>query len=108
MVEIDDVKGAVAARVASRASLADLRQRELADRLVAARLAVADDSFAAAPCLADEALLTRWPTLAALIAEHRDFLAARRRLDRDAANWERSGRHDDFLLPPGRRLAEGE
>ena len=58
--------------------------------------------------LAHEALLTRWPTLAALIAEHRDFLAARRRLHRDAANWERSGRHDDFLLPPGRRLAEAE
>jgi len=109
LVEIDDVKGAVAARVAARASLADPRQRELADRLVAARLAVADDSVSGGALrLAHEALLTRWPTLAALIAEHRDFLAARRRLDRDAANWERSGRHDDFLLPPGRRLAEAD
>ncbi len=109
LVEIDDVKGAVAARVAARASLADPRQRALADRLVAARLAVADDSVSGGALrLAHEALLTRWPTLAGLIAEHRDFLAARRRLDRDAANWERSGRHDDFLLPPGRRLAEAE
>jgi hypothetical protein len=109
LVEIDDVKGAVAARVASRAALADPRQRELADRLVAARLAVADDSVSGGALrLAHEALLTRWPTLAGLIAEHRDFLAARRRLHRDAANWERSGRHDDFLLPPGRRLAEAE
>jgi hypothetical protein len=109
LVEIDEVKGAVAARVAARASLADPRQRALADRLVAARLAVADDSVSGGALrLAHEALLTRWPTLAGLIAEHRDFLAARRRLDRDAANWERSGRHDDFLLPPGRRLAEAE
>jgi hypothetical protein len=109
LVEIDDVKGAVAARVASRAALVDPRQRQLADRLVAARLAVADDSVSGGALrLAHEALLTRWPTLAALIAEHRDFLAARRRLHRDAANWERSGRHDDFLLPPGRRLAEAK
>jgi hypothetical protein len=109
LVEIDDVKGSVAARVAARASLADPRQRELADRLVAARLAVADDSVGGGALrLAHEALLTRWPTLAALIVEHRDFLAARRRLQHDAANWERSGRHDDFLLPPGRRLAEAE
>jgi hypothetical protein len=109
LVEIDDVKGAVAARVAARASLADPRQRELADRLVAARLAVADDSVSGGALrLAHEALLTRWPTLAALIVEHRDFLAARRRLHRDAVNWERSGRDDDFLLTPGRRLAEAE
>ena len=81
LVEIDDVKGAVAARVAARASLADPRQRALADRLVAARLAVADDSVSGGALrLAHEALLTRWPTLAGLIAEHRDFLAARRRL----------------------------
>ena len=109
LVEIDDVKGAVAARVAARASLADPRQREFADRLIAARLAVADNSVSGGALrLAHEALLTRWPTLAGLIVEHRDFLAARRRLHRDAANWERSGRHDDFLLPPGRRLAEAE
>ena len=109
LVEIDDVEGVVAARVVARDSLADPRQRELADRLVAARLAVADDSVpGGALRLAHEALLTRWPTLAALIAEHRDFLAARRRLHRDAATWRHSGRHDDFLLPPGRRLAEAE
>ena len=105
LVEIDDVKDSVAARTAARAALASPQERELAERLVAARLVVADGG---ALRLAHEALLTRWPLLAGLIAEHRDFLAARRRLQRDAANWERSGRHEDFLLPPGRRLAEAE
>jgi hypothetical protein len=109
LVEIDDVKQTVAARTALRAALAGPRERELADRLVAARLAVADASANGDTLrLAHEALLTRWPLLAGLIAEHRDFLGARRRLQRDAANWERSGRHEDFLLPPGRRLAEAD
>jgi len=109
LVEIDDVKQTVAARTALRAALAGPRERELADRLVAARLAVADVSANGDTLrLAHEALLTRWPMLAGLIAEHRDFLGARRRLQRDAANWERSGRHEDFLLPPGRRLAEAD
>jgi hypothetical protein len=104
LVEID-VKDSVAARTAERAELSGAGARELADRLVAARLVVADGGTLR---LAHEALLTRWPLLAGLIAEHRDFLASRRRLQRDAANWERSGRHEDFLLPPGRRLAEAE
>jgi tetratricopeptide (TPR) repeat protein len=56
--------------------------------------------------LAHEALLTRWPLLAGLVAAHRDFLAVRRRIDADAASWIAHDRHADFLLPSGRRLAE--
>ncbi|THD47223.1 MAG: ATP-binding protein [Bradyrhizobium sp.] len=109
LVEIDEVKQTVAARVALRAELAGAHERELADRLVAARLAVADVAADGETLrLAHEALLSRWPMLAGLIAEHRDFLAARRRLQRGAGDWQRNARHEDFLLPSGRQLAEAE
>ena len=91
-----------------RAALAE-PQRDVADRLVAARLVVADDSEGGQTLrLAHEALLGHWPRLAGLTAEHRDFLIVRRRLQADASSWEGHDRHDDFLLPPGRRLAEAE
>jgi hypothetical protein len=109
LVEVDEVKSTATARTVRRAALVDAAQRELADRLVAARLAVADDTGAGETLrLAHEALLGHWPRLAALIEEHRDFLLVRRRLQAEAANWQRHDRHGDFLLPPGRRLAEAE
>jgi tetratricopeptide (TPR) repeat protein len=109
LVEIDEIKGTVTARTVRQANLADLRQGELADRLVTERLAVADDKGAGKILrLAHEALLVNWPLLAKLIAEHRDFLVIRRRLQADATIWEDHKRHDDFLLPSGRRIAEAE
>jgi eukaryotic-like serine/threonine-protein kinase len=109
LVEVDDLKATATARVVARAALTHPAHHELADRLVAARLAVADDAGAGKTLrLAHEALLSHWPRLSTLTAEHRDFLIVRRRLQADAAAWRRSGRHDDFLLPPGRRLAEAE
>ncbi len=109
LVEVDEAKSTATARVVRRSTLADAAQRELADRLVAARLAVADDAGAGETLrLAHEALLANWPRLAALIEEHRDFLLVRRRLQAEAAAWQRHQRHSDFLLPPGRRLAEAE
>lgn len=113
LVEVDEAKSkatpTATARTIRRATLVDAAQRELADRLVAARLAVADDSGAGETLrLAHEALLGHWPRLAALIEEHRDFLLVRRRLQAEAATWQRHDRHGDFLLPTGRRLAEAE
>jgi tetratricopeptide (TPR) repeat protein len=109
MVEIDEIKDTVTARTVRQANLADVRQGELANRLVAERLAVADDKGTGKTLrLAHEALLTNWPLLAKLIEEHRDFLIMRRRLQADAAVWEANTRHGDFLLPAGRRIAEAE
>ena len=108
LVEIDQAKGTATARTVPRAALAE-PQRDVADRLVAARLVVADDSEGGQTLrLAHEALLGHWPRLAGLTAEHRDFLIVRRQLQADASSWEGHDRHDDFLLPPGRRLAEAE
>ena len=109
LVEVDEAKGTVTARTVRQDTLNDPLQRELANRLVAARLAVADDAGSGVTLrLAHEALLANWPRLVALIKDHRDFLIVRRRLQEEAENWKRNDRHADFLLPPGRRLAEAE
>ncbi len=109
LVEVDEVKSTATARIVRRSTLTDAAQRDLADRIVAARLAVADDTGAGETLrLAHEALLTNWPRLSTLIEDHRDFLIVRRRLQAEATAWLRHERQSDFLLPPGRRLAEAE
>ncbi|MGH7246956.1 MAG: hypothetical protein ACREH9_02530, partial [Pseudomonadota bacterium] len=109
LVEIDEIKGTVTARTIRQSNLIDATQAELADRLVGERLAVADDKGSGKTLrVAHEALLGNWPMLAALIAEHREFLVMRRRLHADAATWMAKERHKDFLLPAGRRVAEAE
>lgn len=107
LTEVDEQKETATARTLRRAALRDPRQIELADRLIAARFLMADGTGAGAMLrLAHEALLAHWPTLASLIKEDFRFLGVRRRLQGEAAIWERHGRHADFLLPPGLRLAE--
>ncbi len=109
MVEVDELRGVTTARAVRPSQIADERQRRLAERLVAERLAVADGMADSATIkLAHEALLVHWPRLAALIEEHREFLIVRRRLQAEAANWESHGRHADYLLPSGLRLAEAK
>lgn len=107
LVDVDEQKETATARTIRRDSLRDPRQVELADRLIEGRFLVADGSGAGAMLrLAHEALLAHWPTLANLIKEDFRFLAVRRRLQSEAAVWQRQNRHADFLLPPGLRLAE--
>ena len=107
LVEIEDGKDAASARTLDRSDLADPVQRALAARMIEGRLLTVDGTGESARLrLAHEALLARWPLLADLVGGHRDFLAVRRRIDTDAASWIAEGRHADFLLPPGRRLAE--
>jgi len=109
LVEIDEIKGTTTSRTLRIAAIAPPLQRELADRLVAERLAVVDETGAGVTLrLTHEALIAHWPRLATLIEEHRAFLVVRRRLQSEAANWETHGRDPDLLLPPGRRLAEAD
>jgi eukaryotic-like serine/threonine-protein kinase len=109
LVEVDEGKSSVTARIIRRSMLTNELQRQVADKIVAARLVVADNSGTDEILrLAHEALITRWPLLNKLIDDHRDFLGVRRRLQIDAATWQQRGHDPDFLLPPGRRLAEGE
>jgi tetratricopeptide (TPR) repeat protein len=109
LVQVDEISGTTTARLIKQAIIVDPLQQEAADRLIAGRLAVADDPGDGRTLrLAHEALLAYWPRLARLIEEHRDFLIVRRRLQADAANWQRNARDPELLLPPGRRLAEAE
>lgn len=109
LVEAGDASSAATSRVVREASITDPEQRILAQTLVDARLAVADDGGQGRTFrLAHEALLSHWPRLRDLIAEHRDFLVVRRRLQAEAAAWTEHGHEDDMLLPAGRRLAEAE
>ncbi|MCF8532485.1 MAG: hypothetical protein K9G48_05750 [Reyranella sp.] len=109
LVEVGEVSAAATSRVVREGSIPDLRQQALAQMLVDARLAVADDTGQGRTFrLAHEALLSHWPRLRELIAEHRDFLIVRRRLQAEAVAWGQEDRDSDLLLPPGRRLAEAE
>lgn len=58
--------------------------------------------------LSHEALLRRWPRVAAWIAEHLQALHARARLEAAAQRWQQQGARSDQLIAQGRLLAEAE
>ncbi len=101
---------AVARRVPLSEAATTPERRALIDALVAARLVVADraEDGGAVVRVAHEALLTRWPRVAAWVAADRDFLKSRARVGEAAARWRTEGKSADLLLPTGRLLAEGE
>jgi WD40 repeat protein/class 3 adenylate cyclase len=82
----------------------------LVNALVAARLLVSDEDAEGIGVIrvAHEALLSRWPRAREIVHSNRSFLEVRARLQADARRWERDNKNPDLLLPPGKRLAEGE
>ncbi len=75
-------------------------------RFGAARLLTFDrdtTTGAATVEIAHEAMLGAWPRLHDWVDESRDDLRQHRRIARNAAEWEESGRHPDYLLS-GTRL----
>ena len=58
--------------------------------------------------LAHEALLSRWPRAREIVNANRNFLETRARLRADAQRWHSDNRNRELLLPPGKRLAEGQ
>lgn len=79
----------------------DTAGRAILDRLVAARLVVADDQTAE---VAHEALIREWPLLREWLDEDRGSLRLHRAVTEAAAEWVRSG-EDPSLLFRGSRLA---
>ena len=78
------------------------------DRFNGLRLLVFDqdpESGEATVEIAHEELFRQWPRLSEWVEESRDDLRMRRRLEAATAEWENSGRENDFLLSGG-RLAE--
>ncbi|MCW8088307.1 nSTAND1 domain-containing NTPase [Sabulicella glaciei] len=84
------------------------RADPLVDRLVAARLLVADRDAAGRETVevAHEALLRVWPSLAAWLAEDADKLRLLEGVRRAAEEWDRRLRRVDLLTHRGQRLRE--
>ena len=102
---------AVAARPALRAEVTGTPQRlALVEALVVARLLVSDEDAVGQVFVrvAHEALLGRWPRASDIVNANRSFLETRARLIADTQRWLLDNRNPDLLLPPGKRLAEGE
>jgi WD40 repeat protein len=58
--------------------------------------------------VAHEALLRQWPPLADAIERDRELLQLRSEIEREAQDWQRSGRRDEYLLPAARLAAAGQ
>src|SRR3984893_9562202 len=80
------------------------------DLFIQKRLLVADtDSQGEVTvCVAHEALLREWQRVKEWLAENREFLRMRDRLDSSLKLWVSRGKQKDDLLEPGLHLAEGE
>ena len=79
----------------------------LVGAFTAARLLILDGHGAESRLrVAHDALLSGWPRATALIAADREALRTRGRIAAAARVWLQEDRHDDFLLPHGRPLAE--
>lgn len=82
----------------------------LISMLVAERLLVSDSEADGTPTIevAHEAVLRHWGRFRTWIEGHRESLVARSRMESAFTQWIASGRHDDYLLPPGRPLREAQ
>ncbi|MDX6704792.1 MAG: hypothetical protein QOI48_638 [Solirubrobacteraceae bacterium] len=91
----------------ARAALSH-RENEIAEAFIDARLLTSMELDGASVVeVAHEALLRQWPPLAEAIERDREGLQLRSELERAAEDWERSGRHEEYLLPVERLAAGG-
>ena len=87
-------------------------ERRLVDAFVAARLLVSGTASTGAPTgrarirVAHDAVLSGWPRAAELIEADREMLRIRGRVEAAARRWMAEQHNADYLLPPGRPLAE--
>ena len=52
--------------------------------------------------------MSRWPRARDIVNANREFLETRARVQTDARRWHSDDKNPELLLPPGKRLAEGE
>ena len=100
----------VSRRVALSSVATTPPRRALTEAFIGARLLVTDraDNGEAVVRVAHEALLHHWPRLQQWLADDRDFLRARARVAEAARLWQQEDQRSDFLLVPGKPLAEAE
>lgn len=89
-------------------AFADPHARRLAQALVDARLLATDLAADGTVQVAvtHEALIRHWPRAAQWLRDNRELLAIRERVRAAAARWRDEARRSDFLLQPGKPLAE--
>ena len=102
---------AITARPAPLTEVASTPARlALVNALVAARLLVTDEDVTGLSFVrvTHEALLSRWPRASDIVNANKSFLETRARVTADAHRWHSDSKNAELLLPPGKRLAEGE
>ena len=107
LVDLTD-EGQVVSRPAPLSRIAPMPDAaRLVDTFIAARLLVPDaGSDEPGVRVAHESLLSGWPRARALLAADREMLRVRARVEAACRRWLAEGKHPDFLLAPGRPLAE--
>lgn len=112
LVTVDLEHGGVlaSARVPLAAFDSYPERRQMLDALVAARLLVTDRGNDGSPIvgIAHESLFRYWPRLAQAMADDKEFLNTRARVQAAAELWRQQQHGADYLLPPGKPLAEAE
>ncbi|UGQ48901.1 nSTAND1 domain-containing NTPase [Massilia endophytica] len=105
LVNVGEEQGAVTGRRAPWSALHDDAARDLVRAMVEARLFVSELSGGVPSFgVAHEALLRRWPRVAAWVEQHRHSLQVRTRLGLQADRWASAGRPRDLLLPRGSQV----
>ena len=107
LVDVTD-EGQVISRPAPLSRIAPAPDAaRLVQAFVDARLLVADTrGDEPGVRVAHESLLSGWPRACTLLAADREVLRVRARVEAACRRWLAEGRHPDFLLAPGRPLAE--
>jgi eukaryotic-like serine/threonine-protein kinase len=108
LVAVGDEQNAVTARRPAWSALGSEAERDLVRALVEARLFVSElNGEVASFGVTHEALLRRWPRVAAWIERHRHDLQLRTRLAAQAERWAAAGKPKDLLLPRGSQVNGG-
>lgn len=111
LVTVDATKSGPATRRRARRALLEKAHPgapAFLEAFIAAKLLVTgSEEQVATVTLAHEALITHWPVLGQWIADHRDLLLARRRLEEATRLWLEGRRSPKFYLAEGRLSEAG-
>jgi len=108
LVTVSDDEDAFGRRHAALATFEDPESRQLVQALVEARLLVSDlaSDGTVQVAVAHEALIRHWPRAVQWLEANRELLRIRERVRNAALRWSSEERRADFLLSPGKPLAE--
>jgi len=108
LVTVSDDEDAFGRRHAALDAFPDAESRQLVQALVDARLLVSDlaSDGTVQVAVAHEALIRHWPRAVQWLEANRELLRIRERVRTAAQRWSSEERRSDFLLSPGKPLAE--